>query len=28
LNKLAGENAKVTGTVKGDSVDVKSVSGA
>jgi hypothetical protein len=26
LNKLAGANAKVTGTVKGDSVDVKSVS--
>lgn len=28
LDKLAGADAKVTGTVKGDSVDVKSVSGA
>lgn len=28
LNKLAGANAKVTGTVKGDNVEVTSVSGA
>ena len=28
LDKLAGEKAKVTGTVNGDAVDVSSVSGA
>lgn len=28
LNKLAGEKAKVTGTVNGDTVEVSSVSGA
>jgi len=28
LDKLAGQNAKVTGTVKGDTIQVKSVSGS